>query len=120
MQYCKYKGGHLAEILDENDQLEINLFLIEKDPTSQNGFWIGLSDLVDEGHWIWMASGLPVQYKNWEGGEPNNINGKEHFGHINLAQHGRQWNDCPNENGHPVPTVCDNAFYGICQNITTF
>jgi hypothetical protein len=87
----------LAEIMDEHEQKAVELFLNQTDPTGENFFWIGLSDIAHEGKFVWMTSGIPAEYTHWLGGQPdNNFKKTEHFGQITNMYYQRKWNDCPN------------------------
>ncbi len=99
--------------MDEHEQKAIELFLNQTDPNGQNRFWIGLTDLVHEDHWIWMSSGKVAEYMNWRW-LPNNYNTTEHFAQMLTAAEERQWNDCPNENGI---RTCSGLLHGLCQFI---
>ena len=113
-QFCEYSGGILAEIQDEYEQREVELFLEQNAATGAQGYWIGLTDISHEGHWTWISSGKVAEYQNWHRGEPYNFNGKEHFAHLRTSY---EWNDCPNTGGHPNQvTICDYNFHGLCQH----
>ena len=59
-------GGHLVTLRNWEEELWI------KDTFGRNEyFWIGFSDIEEEGNWVW-SSGEPVVYTNWAEGEPNN------------------------------------------------
>jgi hypothetical protein len=59
-------GGHLVTLQDWNEELWI------KDTFGrEQNFWIGFSDIAEEGNWVW-SSGLLSTYTNWDSGEPNN------------------------------------------------
>ena len=56
-------------------------------------FWIGLSDHVNEGQYVWV-SGEQVTYTNWANGQPENGVSFEDFGgmFVNFGPMG-QWHD---------------------------
>ena len=89
-------GGHLVTIRsqEEQDWIEQTFSPYLGDRTSQ-GIHIGLhQDLLSPdftepgGSWVW-SSGAPLSFTNWLGGEPNNANDVEHWGHI------RGWSSTP-------------------------
>ena len=55
-------------------------------------FWIGLSDVVTEGIYVWNSTGNTTTYTNWGSGQPNNTNGSEHCTLANMSEDG-QWHD---------------------------
>jgi hypothetical protein len=60
-------GGHLVTIDDLGENLFVlNTFL----PLFSSPKWIGLSDEVTEGTFVW-DNGAPVAYTSWDIGEPN-------------------------------------------------
>ncbi|MCY2954850.1 MAG: PKD domain-containing protein [Planctomycetota bacterium] len=65
------KGGYLLSINEQDEQdLIVREFLSGK----PEGFWIGLTNTdkySGDGSYVW-SSGEPVEYTNWEPGEPNN------------------------------------------------
>ena len=98
----------MAEIKNEHDQKSIELFLKAADPTGQKLFWIGMTDLFQEGTWMWEPSHEMPKYFNWANTEPNNSNGIEHFAHLLNATWNYQWNDFPNDEtyGKEVFALC--------------
>lgn len=78
-------GGHLVTINDEEENLWVfDTFvpiLQSRGISANNGFWIGLSDNVTEGTFVWI-SGEEVTYTNWGSGEPNNLGGIEDYVHM--------------------------------------
>ena len=58
--------------------------------------WLGATDEVDEGHWLW-ANGLKMDnYTNWDTAslQPDNKRGEEHYLMLRVAGDGK-WCDEP-------------------------
>ncbi|MEQ2311167.1 hypothetical protein AMECASPLE_016884, partial [Ameca splendens] len=54
--------------------------------------WIGLSDSLKEGVWMWV-DGTPVTTKYWLHGQPNNHKGEQDCGELVHKESGGKWND---------------------------
>jgi len=67
-EYCWSLGGHLAEFSNREEENAIEAFLIDGD------YWIGLTDIGQEGSWKWEESQQVPAYTNWNGNEPNGNN----------------------------------------------
>jgi hypothetical protein len=77
-------GGHLVTINDAEENTWVwDTF------GGPYGLFFGFNDIAVEGEWVW-ASGEAVTFINWRGGEPNNVNGEEHFGELGGDY---KWND---------------------------
>lgn len=81
-------GGRLVTIDDAAEQAFLNASF----PTNQR-YWIGLSDEVTEGTFLW-DSGSTSTYSNWFVGQPNNSAGIEDWTYMNHLPTG-EWNDGP-------------------------
>lgn len=56
-------------------------------------FWVGSTDLVTEGEWLWLPSLTGVDdYNNWVPGQPDNMRGYEHCMVID-SHTGMKWRD---------------------------
>ena len=84
---CEKMGGTLATIYDKSENAAITE-LIKKG--TKDEYWIGLSDLEDEGIWKWI-DGNYAAYTNWQSDEPNNDYATEEYIAINKAS--GQWYD---------------------------
>ncbi|KAL4230747.1 hypothetical protein ACF0H5_011122 [Mactra antiquata] len=74
MVYCRAYASHLAyvETIDEQNFLTAHLRNITASITDpEKYFWIGGTDAVSEGEWIWSTVYRPITYTNWNPGEPN-------------------------------------------------
>ncbi len=80
-------------------------------------YWIGLSDQVQEGKWMWTDGSLLANYTNWVNNNPNNYGGNQNCGHMSVGDftirhhtfygfHG-EWNDLE----------CDFELGYICEKI---
>lgn len=65
-QYAQSVGGVLATITSAEE----NAFIVSNFLTGSDAYWIGATDRVSEGVWVW-GSGEPFNYNNWQSGEPN-------------------------------------------------
>ena len=89
-QHCEDLNSILATVHspDENE-------FVSSLPTTAAGFtyaWIGASDAVSEGSWVWVDGKSWGGYENWYGNNPNGVD------HANCAliyiSYG-QWDDAP-------------------------
>lgn len=44
---------------------------------SATGSWIGLQDLIEEGHFLWTTTQREAAYTNWAPGEPDDLSGED-------------------------------------------
>ena len=89
-------GGHLATVNDADENEYLRASVLGYDGIDRRG-WIGFNDVASEGQFVW-ASGEAAGYTNWNGGEPNNSGGIEHYAEM-FGSNG-QWND--NQNNPPL------------------
>lgn len=61
-----------------------------------NGLWLGATDEEQEGVWKWI-DGTAMTYTNWNVGEPNNVNGNEHYLETYTSSNDGKWNDLPGD-----------------------
>ena len=89
-QRCRQYGAHLISI-HSMDELK---FVIQQ--AKKAGFihfmWIGLNDRNLEGGYVW-ADGTPVQFTNWQNGEPNDDFGQEDCIAVDLSDATKGWGD---------------------------
>jgi len=108
-----YDEVHLVTISSQEE----NDFILEH---TGGNVWIGFTDEAEEGNWQWVT-GEEVVYTNWNDGEPNNMNGEEHWAQMfNTGS----WNDFQNDSLHFVVEVfgdttgsLPSAIYGSVQDM---
>uniref|UniRef100_A0A8C6SID7 C-type lectin domain-containing protein n=1 Tax=Neogobius melanostomus TaxID=47308 RepID=A0A8C6SID7_9GOBI len=98
--YCVSERANLVSIhsLEEHNFVKS---LIQNFDHRQGLTWIGLSDTQKEG-WMW-SDGSPVDFSQWNTGEPNNVGGNEDCALVNFGSE-LKWNDgtCSDRR----PSVC--------------
>jgi hypothetical protein len=105
-------GGHLVTV---NDAAE-NAWVCST--FSQAMFiWTGLNDAAVDGQFVW-SSGRPVNYFNWQAGEPNNFMGGESY--VEIATGNCQWNDNKNDGGRAGLSVSGVVEVESCESGTQF
>jgi hypothetical protein len=82
-------GGHLATVNDFDENEFLRSSVLGFDGQDRRG-WIGLNDFGNEGVFTW-TSGEPVNYTNWNAGEPNNSGGNENA--VEMFGSNGEWND---------------------------
>ena len=82
MTQAATEGAYLVSINDEAEEIWIQ-GVFEPD-----SFWIGLSDVAEEGQWVWH-SGEPVTYTNW--GENKQDGGNTEVNDYVISDFGAEW-----------------------------
>ncbi|XP_053573886.1 hepatic lectin isoform X2 [Bombina bombina] len=95
---CMKKNSDLVVINNKEEQDFIS------GRTSSMRYWIGLSDLDDEGVWTWVdGTDYEKSFKFWKKGEPNDYSSNEDCAHVWTSG---EWND--------VHCTYDQA-YAVCE-----
>ncbi len=95
---CQTLKGHLAIVTSKEQNDFITRFV--KDAGLAEA-WLGATDEKSEGSWIWV-DGTPMDYTNWNAGQPNNKGAGEHYLLLWAAQNGK-WADQPNVSSQHKP-----------------
>lgn len=93
--YCESIGGTLA--MPKTKEQNENIINIAK-AYNINGLWLGGTDEGHEGTWTWLDE-TPIEYANWNTGEPNNMGGNEHYLETYTSgDTAGKWNDLADDN----------------------
>ncbi|MEP6746152.1 MAG: lectin-like protein [Bacteroidota bacterium] len=108
-------NGHLVTITDVGEDAFIKTNL----PQPDYGAWIGLYNTGTVGSFAWVT-GEPVNYTDWNIGEPNNEGGNattvaEPYVHIRSAAPNDKWNDISPEWKLPAVVEYDNPILTYTQ-----
>ena len=116
-EYCEGLGGHLVTITSETEQ-EFVTAIAEK--SKKKNIWLGAEMVSGEFFWI---TGEKFAYKNWNDGEPNNVNNNQNtimmYTYSGINSDGYSitpgvWNDESKQGRNwPGYTVNDTGF--ICE-----
>ena len=69
--------------------------------TGYNLVWIGYTDLLEEGHYVYASSGAKPSYFNWLEGQPH-AGKSENCAAVDISQ--LKWHDYPCS--HPMFYIC--------------
>ncbi len=69
-QFCHSRGKHLVEIWDSTKSLEVTKYLNKIDSGSDKMFWIGLTDQLAKGKYVWNYSNVSMTFSDWLPDEP--------------------------------------------------
>lgn len=110
---CHAMGMQMATIQSLAENSALGRFVQGSDKFEEefSAFWIGGSDLADEGTFTWFATGRLMTYENWSPGEPNNnYHGKDEdcmqFVYNPAKNQWWTWND----------NHCMQNYYYICES----
>ncbi|CAG2254486.1 CLEC17A [Mytilus edulis] len=104
---CKNDGSRLVEVGSscENDFLKMTAIAYGQ------MYWLGGSDIQNEGSWIWASSLTQFTFTDWSPTEPSNGTGE------NCVRMWSYWMDTPcNRN---VRFICEKSFIDLPMNIKT-
>ncbi|XP_069574660.1 CD209 antigen-like protein C [Brachyistius frenatus] len=106
-EFCQMHGGDLA-ILNSKDKVNstVNHLIIQDRSEYLMGFWIGLSDIEEEGTWKWL-NGKLLSEGYWNDGEPNDVDGEDCVAVYARENFFKSWNDfrC----AVPQKWICEKA-----------
>ncbi len=107
--YAQSFGANLISVQSASENADL-VQALSNQGFSSNVIWIGYSDAVTEGSYVWY-DGAPLSYSNWAAGEPNDAGGVEDCTQIYPDG---SWNDlnCSGYNSMSVIEV------NICPQVT--
>ncbi|XP_053386071.1 lactose-binding lectin l-2-like [Mercenaria mercenaria] len=102
--YCGQHGGHLVSMETKAENMFIRDYL---HGLKDEDRWIGLTDEMIEGAWVWYSSNTDATYTDWFPGQPNSHGGNEDC--VILGYHNDyKWVDAP----------CTSSYEPICEIVS--
>lgn len=103
---CESIGGYLAEPQTEDQAVLLrSLATLEQSNLGADIWWIGLTDLMHEGRWLWANSVTDLTYSDWPPMFPRTDDNLQDCGAME-AETGFQWSD----------KECTELAYPLCQH----
>uniref|UniRef100_A0A6F8CKJ4 Galactose specific C-type lectin-1 n=1 Tax=Culex pipiens TaxID=7175 RepID=A0A6F8CKJ4_CULPI len=112
-EFCNSLRMRLVAIKSAAENNALAEFIRATDKFSEDNcsFWIGGSDLAEEGTFIWTGTGERVTYTNWRRDEPNDENGEEdclQLAYIPGWEYFWHWND---------NRCAGQSLYFVCEEV---
>eukprot|EP00105_Crassostrea_gigas_P030493 XP_011452811.1 PREDICTED: perlucin-like protein [Crassostrea gigas] len=102
--FCHMIGSKLVEIETEKENNFLKNHARSEHQHAKSGFWIGGTDAVVEGEWIWITSQAKFSYDDWADDFPDDYEGNEDCAHL-WSGVNYSWND----------SNCDERMNFICE-----
>uniref|UniRef100_A0A3Q2QRK3 Hepatic lectin-like n=1 Tax=Fundulus heteroclitus TaxID=8078 RepID=A0A3Q2QRK3_FUNHE len=110
---CREPGAELVTVDTREEQYFLRSVLNRKMKTFDDMFWIGLTDSLEEGRWIWVdGSDLSESLQFWSQKEPDNWTGENPAGE-DCVRMGMEGGGVPMKNWYD--NDCTSAQKRICE-----
>lgn len=94
MFFCSSVKAKLVEIETESENTFLKTHLQAIGTPHNSSYWIGLSDIIQEGTYVWQTTQQRPDFADWGSDEPNDLHHNEDC--IELYQMKNfHWNDAP-------------------------
>ncbi|XP_050321118.1 C-type lectin 37Db-like [Bactrocera neohumeralis] len=103
--YCHTFDSDLAVIKTPGEMNALNFYLIANAGHVDTNFWLGVTDLAEQGKYVSFRDGRPMPYAKWSAGQPDNFGNNEHCVHLWLVNNIFYMND----------NNCNAKLYAICE-----
>ncbi|XP_025098347.1 snaclec trimecetin subunit beta-like isoform X1 [Pomacea canaliculata] len=97
---CTKEAGDLLQINSESENRYIARLLPQNLAYS---VWLGITDLFEEGVWMYSGRGTDLTYTKWSSNQPDNYNGMEDCAALNITT--KLWYD----------THCGSRLFFVCE-----
>ncbi|XP_049315378.1 C-type lectin 37Db-like [Bactrocera dorsalis] len=103
--YCRSYDSDLAVIESAAEMNALNFYLTTNEGHIGKNFWLGLTDLAEEGKFMSLKDGRPMRYAKWSTDQPDNASQNEGCVHLWAYKNIFHMNDIN----------CMTKFYAICE-----
>ncbi|XP_050321121.1 C-type lectin 37Db-like isoform X2 [Bactrocera neohumeralis] len=103
--FCRNYDSDLAVIESLAEMNALSFYLTTNEGHIGKNFWLGLTDLADEGKFMSLKDGRPMLYAKWAGGQPDNAGQNEDCVHLWAFENIFYMND----------NNCMAQHYAICE-----
>ena len=100
---CENQSAQLASFDSLSEYEAVMEYYYGSGGRSTVNTWIGLTDIAEEGFFVWV-DGSSSTFRNWDRGQPDNYRAEEDCATI-WDRTVNKWNDAP----------CSSLYYSLCK-----
>ncbi|XP_046341373.2 C-type lectin-like isoform X2 [Haliotis rufescens] len=106
---CEKYGAYLASVETQQENVDIHALVKELNVGVLDRVWIGLTDVREEGVWVWESTRQNATFFDWAPSEPNQKGTQQQDCVVLYGQEHHQWAD----------DRCETHYYFFCERVNT-